>query len=84
MKAPEVCPCCGQRIKRRQVHGPLHQARLDAGLKIREVAAKTDLSLSYISALETGKANEPSLRVVRKLTRLYDKTADELWPEEAS
>lgn len=49
----------------------LRRARLAANLKLRQVEADTGISNAYLSQLETGKADNPSTTVLRKLAKYY-------------
>lgn len=49
----------------------LRKARIAAGLKLRGVESATGVSNAYLSQLETGKAENPSPAVLRKLATLY-------------
>ncbi|MGP8174513.1 MAG: TIR domain-containing protein [Terracidiphilus sp.] len=50
----------------------LRKTRTDAGLTLRAVEAETSVSNAYLSQLETGKAENPSPAVLRKLAELYE------------
>ena len=49
----------------------LHKRRTELQLTLRELAAKTDLTSSFLSQLERGLAN-PSLKTLQKLTTVLD------------
>jgi len=49
----------------------LHKRRAELQLTLRELAAKTDLTSSFLSQLERGLAN-PSLKTLQKLTAVLD------------
>ena len=49
----------------------LKKTRTDAGLTLRAVEIQTSVSNAYLSQLETGKAENPSPTVLRKLAELY-------------
>jgi len=49
----------------------LRNSRIAAGLSLRGVQARTDISNAYLSQLETGKAENPAPALLRKLALLY-------------
>ncbi len=49
----------------------LHEARLRAGLTLREVEAAAGISNAYISQMESGYICEPSPFVLKKLSKVY-------------
>lgn len=49
----------------------LRERRVAAGLSLRELARRTDISNAYLSQLERGR-HEPSLRVVRAVASALD------------
>lgn len=49
----------------------LKQLRMKKGVTLRQVQNDTGVSNAYLSQLETGKASEPSPRVLRKLATYY-------------
>jgi transcriptional regulator with XRE-family HTH domain len=56
----------------------LKKSRVDAGLTLRGVETQTSVSNAYLSQLETGKAENPSPAVLRKLAELYGVRYDAL------
>lgn len=56
----------------------LRNARLKAGLSLRGAEKKVGVSNAYLSQLETGKAENPSPTLLRKLANLYGIPADGL------
>ena len=49
----------------------LEYYRKSNNLSIDELASKTDLSVSYISLLETGKRKNPSLDTLDKFAEIF-------------
>jgi transcriptional regulator with XRE-family HTH domain len=49
----------------------LKKSRTDAGFTLRAVQTQTSISNAYLSQLETGKAENPSPAMLRKLAELY-------------
>src|ERR1700722_754743 len=49
----------------------LRKSRTDAELTLRAVETRTSISNAYLSQLETGKAENPSPAMLRKLAELY-------------
>jgi DNA-binding XRE family transcriptional regulator len=45
--------------------------RIEAGLRIKDVAEKTGLSASYLSLIERGKVKRPRIEVLQKLRAFY-------------
>lgn len=56
----------------------LRQVRKDYELNLREVHEETGVSVSYLSDLERGKGNNPSVDTLQKLAECYDMTLGEL------
>lgn len=56
----------------------LRNARLKAGLSLRGAEKKIGVSNAYLSQLETGKAENPSVTLLRKLAKIYSVPADSL------
>ncbi|MEE9443223.1 MAG: helix-turn-helix transcriptional regulator [candidate division Zixibacteria bacterium] len=49
----------------------LKKARLKAGLSLREVEEKADVSNAYISMIESGHRVDPHPKILRKLAKAY-------------
>ncbi len=60
---------CGEMLESLGAH--LKKSRTDAGLTLRAVETQTSISNAYLSQLETGKAENPSPAMLRKLAELY-------------
>lgn len=54
----------------------LTSRRVIAGLSLRELASRAGVAPSYISALETGKKTNPSIRVCVAIAEALDLTVD--------
>lgn len=63
------------------IDSPLRKARLERGWSLRDVQRLSGFNYVYLWELETGKYWNPSLENCRKLTRLYGKSIDELFPD---
>lgn len=50
----------------------LREARNNAKLSQRDVERETGVSNAYLSQLESGKVQEPSPRILHKLSEVYD------------
>jgi transcriptional regulator with XRE-family HTH domain len=59
----------------------LKKLREELGLSLREAAKRIDVDHSYIGKIEKGKI--PSLKILKKLCRLYGITVSSLFGEEA-
>ncbi len=59
----------------RKIAGMLKKARLEAGLKQGEVAAKLKKPQSYISKIESGERRLDLLEL-KRLVKIYKKSAD--------
>lgn len=57
----------------------LKQARLDAGLRLVDVATKADCAVSYVSMIEHGYV--PPRGVRERLAKALDTPVAGLWPE---
>lgn len=53
------------------IHEKLRYLRKKSGLRLQDLADATDLSLGYLSQIETGKV-EPSISILRKLASFYN------------
>ena len=53
--------------------------RIEKGLKQGELAEKIGISRYYLSALERGKANNPSITIMKKISNILDTTVQELF-----
>lgn len=62
----------------------LRQARLQRDLSLRDVSAATGIAFSYLSDLERGVKADPSLSVVRKLSRFFGLPITTLFPERSA
>ena len=49
----------------------LKELRLKAGLKLRDVEERTEISNSYLSQIESGKRNPPHPDILKKLAPVY-------------
>lgn len=49
----------------------LRRLRLHKGVSLRDVERETKISNAYLSQLESGKAEQPSPRVLHKLAEFY-------------
>ena len=52
--------------------------RKEKGLTVEEVAKKVGTHKGYISGIETGKVNPPSVKMIRKFARLLGQDEKEL------
>lgn len=53
-------------------------ARKIAGLKLREVSAKTGISNGYVAMIENGRIKDPSYFKIRKLLMVYNLDHDDI------
>lgn len=56
----------------------LKHLRKESGLKLDEVSEKSELSVSYVSRLENGLINAPSLYTIEAMAEVYDLSVFEL------
>ena len=56
--------------------------RIEKGYKQCEFAGKTGISRQYLRLIETGKAKNPSVEVMKKISLLLDTGIQELFFEE--
>ncbi len=61
-----------------QLGGELHRLRTTRGLTLRFVETQTGISNGYLSQLETGKAENPSPPMLKKLADLYSASYEAL------
>lgn len=54
-------------------------ARIKLGLKAQEVAKKCELSYTYYSKLENGRAKNPSMETMRKISKALGISVQELF-----
>src|SRR5512147_2522791 len=59
----------------------LREARQNAGISLRELAKKADISASMLSQIETGKAY-PSVRSIYDIAAALDLPVDYFFPEQ--
>lgn len=59
----------------------LHKLRTNQGLTVRELAAKVEVSYSYIAQIETGRRS-PSAHLILKLANFFQVTTDQLMQDE--
>ena len=50
----------------------LRRLRLHRGVSLRDVEKETKISNAYLSQLESGKAEQPSPRILHKLAEFYN------------
>lgn len=60
----------------------LRELRTQRGERLADVAARAGISLAYLSDIERGRVAEPSLGVLRRLSRALDVPLGDLLPEE--
>lgn len=73
-----TCPHCGMDFDT-VPSTPLREARLRKDLSLPKASNAIGISIREMTRLERGLGN-PRLDVVRKITALYEQTADELFP----
>lgn len=56
--------------------------RLKKGYKQYELANKVGISRYYLNALENGRANNPSIQIMKNLAAVLDTTVEELFFKE--
>ncbi|MFD1020290.1 helix-turn-helix domain-containing protein [Thalassobacillus hwangdonensis] len=56
----------------------LKELRLDKGISLSELSRRSGVSKSYISNIERGVQKNPSLIVLRKLSKTLDVTIEQL------
>lgn len=56
--------------------------RLKKGYKQYELANKVGISRYYLNALENGRANNPSIQIMKNLAAALDTTVEELFFKE--
>lgn len=49
----------------------IKKIRVDKNISLRELADKSKISYSYISLLEIGKKNNPSLKVIEQIAAAH-------------
>lgn len=57
----------------------LKELRLERGLSLRDVAAKTGVSDSLLSKMETGRTTKPTQESLNRLALFYEIDPEELW-----
>lgn len=60
-----------------ELHERLRELRTERGLRLKDVAARADISVPYLSDLERGRTN-PSLDTLITLARAYEITVHDL------
>ncbi len=58
----------------------LQEARVKAGLTLKQAADKLSISVPYLNFLEHG-TRDPSLTIAHRIAKLYGETIDGLWLE---
>lgn len=53
--------------------------RKEKGITLKELSIKTDVSVGYLSHLETGGRENPSLKVMSKIAKALGQKIDELF-----
>lgn len=53
--------------------------RTELGLKQKDVAAMAGITPQYLMHIETGKAKNPSITVMKKLSKILNSTPNELF-----
>ena len=54
----------------------IKEARKNSGLTLREVARKTQISLTLLCAIETGKQPRPKMKILSTLSAFYNISHD--------
>jgi len=54
-------------------------ARIEKGLKQKEVAEKAGITYEYLSALENGRMKNPSKKIMDKISIVLGKSVNELF-----
>ena len=57
----------------------MKELRLERGLSLRDVAAKTGVSDSLLSKMETGRTTKPTQESLNRLALFYEIDPEELW-----
>ena len=53
--------------------------RKEKGLTLKQLSAKTKVSIGYLCHLENGSRSNPSMNVLNKIANALDKGVDELF-----
>lgn len=53
--------------------------RIEKGIKQKEFASKIGVSTQYLNAIENGRATNPSIQVMKKISELLDTPVQELF-----
>ncbi|EDS76413.1 HTH-type transcriptional regulator SinR [Clostridium botulinum C str. Eklund] len=53
--------------------------RIEKGIKQKDLAKEIGISRYYLSALENGRANNPSIPVMKKISEILEVTVQELF-----
>lgn len=61
----------------------LKMRRTELGLKQKYVASQVGITSQYLRNLETGKATNPSISIMKKLSSVLDCTVEELFFNES-
>ena len=54
----------------------IKEARKNSGLTLRDVARKTEISLTLLCAIETGKRPRPKMEILSRLSAFYNISND--------
>lgn len=58
--------------------------RVELGMKQKEVAALAGITPQYLRNIEAGRAKNPSIEVMKKLSEILDSSPNELFFESAA
>lgn len=53
--------------------------RIEKGIKQNELARKIGVSIQYLNALENGRAQNPSIPVMKKISEILETPVEELF-----
>ncbi|SHJ99317.1 putative transcriptional regulator [Hathewaya proteolytica DSM 3090] len=53
--------------------------RIEKGVKQKDLASNIGVSTQYLNALENGRATNPSITVMKKISELLDTSVQELF-----
>lgn len=60
----------------------LKEIRISQGLTLKQLAIKTGISPTYLNDLENLKCNNPSYKIMQKLTKTLNRTIKDLEGEQ--
>ena len=57
----------------------MKEIRIEQGITLEELAKKTNISIGYLSHLERGTRNNPSIRLMEKISKALNKSILEVF-----